>query len=119
MQIDVRFTRLQPSAALAQHAQRRILFALDRFQPQIARVSIRLQDTNGPRGGVDKSCSVEVALLQGGTVRLDEIGEDAYAVVDRAAARLRHSVARTLERAHPRSGPSLATLPLADERKAG
>ena len=41
---------------------RRLYFALGRFAPQIERVTARVGDMNGPRGGVDKQCRIEVKL---------------------------------------------------------
>jgi putative sigma-54 modulation protein len=61
-------------------------------------VEVRLSDVNGPRGGVDKECSIRVKLHNAGVVFVRAIGEDAYATVDKAASRLKFAVARRLGR---------------------
>lgn len=37
---------------------RLLLRALRRFSPQLVALEVRLRDANGPRGGVDKICSI-------------------------------------------------------------
>jgi ribosome-associated translation inhibitor RaiA len=57
-----------------------------------------LEDVNADRGGVDKRCSVVVALRRRGTVVAESIHEDLYAAVDEVATRLRRSVKRAVKR---------------------
>ena len=61
-------------------------------------VEVRLSDVNGPRGGVDKECSIRVKMHKAGVVFVRAIGEDAYATVDKAASRLKLALARRIGR---------------------
>ncbi len=78
--------------------ERSIAFALDRFGRRIRRVTVGLTDLNGPRGGVDKRCRVEVALEPSGLVLVHEDSQDLVTAVDLAAGRISATVARKLER---------------------
>jgi ribosome-associated translation inhibitor RaiA len=53
---------------------------------------------NGPKGGADKACRMDVTLTPGGTVRVEDVDPDLYVAIDRAAHRVNRSVARRLER---------------------
>mgnify|MGYP001028438236 CR=1 FL=1 len=69
---------------------RRIHFALARFADRIARVNVRLTDENGPRGGIDHRCLVEVDLRPGPKLYVEAQGVDAEvsaAIASRRAAR--------------------------------
>lgn len=68
----------------------RIRFALARFADRISRVTVRMSDENGPRGGIDHRCLVEVGLRPGPTLHVEAQGVDAEAsaaIASRRAAR--------------------------------
>jgi hypothetical protein len=48
---------------------------------------VRFADVNGPRGGPDKRCDVQVQLVGGQTVRIRETDSCPYRAADRAARR--------------------------------
>jgi ribosomal subunit interface protein len=98
MELDVRGRHLQVSEALRAHLEKRIASALDRVSHHIASVTVRLEDVNGPKGGIDKRCRIKVTGERGGVVVVEEYDADAYVVVDRAAGRAGRAVARTLGR---------------------
>ncbi len=98
MHIDIRGIGLKLSAALAAHADRRLRFALGRHSMRIARVTMRLGDENGPRGGDDKYCRVQVRLREADPVYVEDIGGDLYAIIDRTTDSAGRAVARQIER---------------------
>lgn len=97
MNIEIRAKGMAVTDGMRAHVERRLAFALDRFGERVERVTVRVADVNGPRGGPDKACSLDAALRAGGSVHIDERDLDAYAAIDRAAHRLGHTVARRLE----------------------
>ncbi len=99
MNIDIRWKRARKSKAIEEHARRRAGFALDRFAERIRHVSLRFEDVNGPRGGVDKRCTVE-AQGQFPPVVVSADAEDYFEVVSRALKALERTVARAVERQH-------------------
>lgn len=99
MRIHVRSRGFELTDALRAYAERRLLFALSRFGGKVASVMLRLDDVNGPRGGPDKRCRVIAHLPPPwGDVRVEELDEDLYAAISRAADRLARAVAREAER---------------------
>jgi putative sigma-54 modulation protein len=99
MKIDIRFCSLESSAAIREHALRRIQFRLSRFGHDLHAVVVRISDINGPKGGVDKQCRITVRGPIWDTLTLDELSRDVYAAVDLAIERTAHTVAREIERA--------------------
>lgn len=86
------------SQATREHVRRRLQFAIGRFAPRLSRVTVRVDDVNGPRGGVDKICRITVALPTATAVVVEDADRDLYAAVDRAAERLGRAVERRLSR---------------------
>ncbi len=99
MKIEVRFRGLGSSDALRDHAARRIHSHLSRFAGEVTAVLVRLDDVNGPKGGVDKRCQVTVRGPRFGSATLDEMSGDASSAVDMAVERIGRSVGRELDRA--------------------
>jgi hypothetical protein len=64
------------------------------------RVVVRLGDANGPRGGEDKFCRMQVYLERAAPVLIEDAGVDLYAVIDRVAERAGRSVAKRIVRRH-------------------
>jgi ribosomal subunit interface protein len=81
--------------ALREHAARRMAFALRRFEHRIERVEVRLERQ---AGNVERRCSVRVRLRGMPTVHVTQVASVEYAALDRAADRIRHTVARRLAR---------------------
>lgn len=59
---------------------------------------MRLTDVNGPRGGIDKHCVIEVRGPALVPIVIRERDADLYAAIDRAAERVDRTVARRLSR---------------------
>lgn len=98
MHVDIQSQGFPLTSALADHARRRLRFVLTRHSDRIQRVVVRLGDENGPRGGVDKFCRIQVHLLDAPVALIEDIGLDLYAVIDRAADRVGRVVVKHLDR---------------------
>ena len=98
MNIDIQSLGFPITAALSDHASRRLRFGLTRYSDRVQRVVVRLGDENGPRGGVDKFCRIQVQLLDAPVAVVEDIGPDLYAVIDRAADRVGRVVVKHLDR---------------------
>jgi hypothetical protein len=77
-------------------AERRLLFALSRFDSRITRVDLVVTDENGPRGGVDKACRVEVSLRGAADVVISDCDAELATCISRAAERAGRAVARAI-----------------------
>lgn len=98
MQFDIQSLNFPATAALASHTRRRLGFGLTRHADRITRVVVRMGDENGPRGGPDKFCRLQVNLVDAPQVVISDCGPDLYAVIDRASDRAARAVAKQLER---------------------
>ncbi len=117
MNFDIQSQDFPLTSALSDHAKRRLQFVLTRRSDRIQRVVVRVGDMNGPRGGVDKFCRIQVYLLNAPVAVIEDIGLDMYAVIDRAADRVGRVVVKHLDRSRVgwRHGRGDATPPPTDE----
>ncbi|MFK8111900.1 MAG: HPF/RaiA family ribosome-associated protein [Rubripirellula sp.] len=83
---------------LRQLAERRLLFALSRFDDRITRVDLVVSDENGPRGGIDKACRITVALNQARDVIVRHKDVDMAKAISRIAERAGRAVSRAIEK---------------------
>ena len=98
MQFDIQSLDFPDTAALTSHTRRRLGFGLTRHADRISRVVVRLGDENGPRGGPDKFCRLQVTLVDAPQVVIRDCGPDLYSVIDRASDRAARAGAKQLER---------------------
>lgn len=77
-------------------AERRLLFALSRFDSRVIHVDMVVEDENGPRGGVDKSCRVTVSLHRCNDVVISDKDSDMGKCISRVSERLGRSVSRAI-----------------------
>jgi ribosome hibernation promoting factor len=112
MKILIR-SRIQVSAADRASVERRLQFSLGRFWQRVERAVVHLEDVNGPRGGEDKVCRIEVRLRPTGSVLVEESGSVVLAAVAGAAERVGRAVSRALERRRDmdRTRPGWTLLP--------
>ena len=109
MQLDIRAQGFALTPGLREHAERRVLFALDWARHDVGRVILRFSDINGPRGGNDKRCQLRIPMARMREVVIEDTADDLYLAIDRAIDR----AGRTLERRLARQrefGPALAIV---------
>lgn len=94
--MQVIFSSRDPEAQqLRDLAVGRVRFVMRRLAWLVPRAHVHLVDINGPRGGVDKRCQVELKTGQGRTVVVTAMAQDWRSALDEALAR----AARVLLRA--------------------
>ena len=98
MRIDINGSGFPITTALMDHTERRLRFALTRSSDRIVRVAVLVGDSNGPRGGEDKFCRIQIHLKRAPQVLIEDIGAELYAVIDRAAERAGRNVAKRVDR---------------------
>lgn len=98
--MNVIFESPEPEAvALRGLALRRTRFAMRRLRWLVPQARVRMVDVNGPRGGVDKRCQIELHTDGVGRVVVTAVARHWREALDRALAR----AARTLLRAWRRA----------------
>jgi putative sigma-54 modulation protein len=108
MNLDIRYVNLPVSDALEEFTRTRLTRALRPFRGHVERITVRLEDINGPRGALDKRCSVTTAELAAvkRKVVVENKSSDAYA--DRRVAR---DFPRLSARERARARPYLGSRP--------
>ena len=98
MQLNIQARGFALTDALRNYTEKRLKFAVARDDNVVMRVHIRLADINGPRGGVDKRCQVELALAGHSNIVIEDTQADLYFAIDRACDRAMRTLNRRLER---------------------
>ncbi|SAK71957.1 hypothetical protein AWB79_04015 [Caballeronia hypogeia] len=90
--------------AIAMHelAQARSEFVFRRLAWLISKATVSLSDINGPRGGVDKRCQVEVQVNRENKVVATSIARDWRGAIDLALARAVRTLVRRRETVKPK-----------------
>lgn len=109
LRIRVRNTEISP--AFEEWIERRVWFALAKFGGRICRITALLEDMNGPRGGVDQRCRVEVILVRSGKIQAEATDADAVVAVSRATNRIARRLRDALERRRTRRVRTRAHMP--------
>lgn len=99
MQIEIQAMRFKLTEALRNYAERRLRFAFGATSNKVRGVMMRLADENGPRGGVDKRCSIRAIVSGIPPVVVEQYETDLYVAIDRAADRAGRAVSRRLKTA--------------------
>ncbi|MCC7262576.1 MAG: HPF/RaiA family ribosome-associated protein [Candidatus Latescibacteria bacterium] len=100
MRMEVRAHQQKVGAALRREIERRLQFSLSRFSRQICTVKVQLSDLNGPRGGVDQCCRVDISLVTGHRLIVEDTQRCLSAAIGRATERVSRAVSRQLSRQH-------------------
>jgi hypothetical protein len=78
---------------------RRLGLRLGKFAPHIERLTVRFEDINGPRGGIDVACRIKVVISGIPSVVVEETAGDAVEAFDRAGQGVERAVRRSIGRA--------------------
>ena len=77
---------------------RKLGMRLGKFRASIERITVRVSDTNGPRGGRDQKCQVKVVLSGLPSVVVNETDSTLPRAIDRAVDATAIAVRRRVER---------------------
>ena len=100
MKIQVAGRKMTVGDHARDFAERKIISSMGRLSGHIARVRVQLSDVNGPKGGRDTECLVEVHFRSAGRLTAKVTAEDFYSAVSRAAERAGYAVSQRVKRAH-------------------
>lgn len=98
MQMDIQSQGFSLTEGIRDYVMRRLAFSLSHGDPAITRIIVRLSDINGPRGGDDKRCLIEIRLKAASAVVIEDTEGDLYVAIDRAAERAGRTLTRRLAR---------------------
>lgn len=92
-------------------AQRRMRFVFRRIDWLIPRATVQLSDVNGPRGGIDKRCQVELRSDVAGTVLVASVARDWRTALDNALSRALRFLMRQWRRGNERRRLRMRSVP--------
>ena len=98
MRVEIRARHGRLTRSLEEQLERRLHFALSRFGDRIQQATVQLADLNGPRGGEDQHCRIEVSLVPSGLIMAEATDAEVVSAVGRAAERVARRVRDALER---------------------
>lgn len=94
----VRVLGVQLESEDRRYIRRKLGMKLGKFASAVERVSVRVEDVNGPRGGVDHACHVKVVLSGLPSVVFRAQDASLRAAIDRALAGTERAVRRAVDR---------------------
>jgi hypothetical protein len=98
MNIDIRMATQHDSPALRQFAEHALARKIGARTERVRRARIRLNDVNGPRGGVDKICQIRLEVMGGGDVSARGEASGWYEAVTIAVINARTALDRRIGR---------------------
>jgi ribosome-associated translation inhibitor RaiA len=97
--MQVLFMSRHPQAGeLRSLAERRVRFVLRRLSGLVPRAKVHLSDMNGPRGGIDKRCQLELSTDGAGALVVTSVAKDWRTALDNALARAVRHLVRSWQR---------------------
>jgi ribosomal subunit interface protein len=103
VELEMRLKGITIGRTLREQIADHLEAAFRRLSKRIRAVSLSLEDTNGPRGGLDKDCQITVQLHRGGTIRSRCTDADLITAINLATDRATHTAVRRLERRRKRT----------------
>jgi putative sigma-54 modulation protein len=81
------------------YVDRTLQTSFQRFAGRVRNVRITLQDVNGPRGGMDKSCRIQAQLFPSRRWVMHEVRDaNIFAAITAALQRVKYTVRKAFER---------------------
>ena len=81
-------------------AERRVRFSMRRLSWLVPRVKVVLSDVNGPRGGIDKRCQVQLLANGSQDVVVTSVARDWRSALQSAMGRAVRSLLHNWQRTH-------------------
>ena len=98
MNVQIHARNVQLTLEAHDAAVQRLGRALGRFAHRVGRITVRLYDTNGPKGGVDVDALALIELRQGTRLVVRGAYASPQAAISGIVERVRHSVQRVHDR---------------------
>ena len=98
MRMTIQANGFAITGALRAYIEQRLATALGWARDHMHKLIVSVSDVNGPRGGVDKRCKIQVQLGGKRDVIIEDTEADLYAAIDRAADRADRALVRQVGR---------------------
>jgi putative sigma-54 modulation protein len=98
MKLTIRSRHMEITTSTYEEIWRRIYMAFGRVSSLVDEVELTLTDLNGPKGGVDKRCRLNIRGRGIAKVSVEHVGVNTVATVAMAAERAEQAILRRLAR---------------------
>ena len=98
MNIQIHASDFPLTDGLREHIAWRVAYATSHGRDAVSRIIVHLSDINGPRGGVDKRCGIELRVKGTQSLIVVDVQTDLYVAIDRAFERVGRSLHRSMAR---------------------
>lgn len=92
-------SRTAEASTLREVAIKRVRFALRRLSVLVPRAKVLLSDENGPKGGIDKRCQVELTTDNSEKLVIYSLASDWRTALDLSLGRATRALTRNIKRA--------------------
>lgn len=99
MQIEIQTRDITLTAELRTYVERRLQFALSRFQDQVLLITVCLSGVSGG-SGEDRQCYLQIRAAGCPDISIEDIEADLYIAINRAVERAGRTLERQWQRAH-------------------
>lgn len=96
--VHIRSTPITLGTAERDYIRRKLGSKLGKYASSVERVSVRIDDVNGPRGGIDQRCRIKIVLHGLPSVVFESRDSAMNAAVDAALSGVQRAVRRTTQR---------------------
>jgi putative sigma-54 modulation protein len=96
MKLDVKSRNIEEDGLLRKSVTEMVEFYFSRFGEEVTHMVVRIDDINGPKGGLDKRCQVSL-LGPCGAFHVENLSADVYGSIDSALGRAAQVVTRSLQ----------------------
>ncbi len=111
--MQVLFKSRDPQAhELRDLVQRRMRFVFRRIEWLIPKATVQLSDVNGPRGGIDKRCQIEIKSDIAGNIVVSSVDRDWRTALDKALSRAARFLMRQWRRGADNKRPRQRAIPV-------
>ena len=100
MDLTIRHDGFEMTDAIDLHVRDRLAAALNQHESHVRSVAVTVRDENGAKGGVDKSCMINIDLVtQQEPVIVKKLHENLYLAVTDAADAVKRTVGKLVGKA--------------------
>ncbi|MBV61348.1 HPF/RaiA family ribosome-associated protein [Abyssibacter profundi] len=98
MQLDIQALYFDMTPGIEGAITRAAEQHMDRFDHAVKKLTVRVYDTNGLRGGVDKGCRIHSDLGRARALVVEAVDEDLYTAISRAFEKAERATSGRLQR---------------------
>lgn len=91
------------NTVLKSHIRKKLSTALSAFEDRFQMVIVRLSDINGPRGGDDQRCQVQLILNGMPDIIVEDTQDNMYAAIHKSIKKLKQTFKSKIKRQNLRS----------------